>query len=160
MNITQFSSLIADFQSRIMNGRYVYIWYGEHESLQKIIPPKITSKLDIVETLRETDISKYANAEMDKLIKKQVSGALVQLSKLPKPRIVVLTNGQLLARYKTGIQIIYDNFIGDGKMIIFQVSKYMVDLPKLPSFVKYEPRICLNYLASFLNDDNIIEEEV
>ena len=159
MNSTEFRSLVADFNRRIMKGRYVYLWHGTEGGLSEVLPSDITSKMDILKTLSTVDISACPADEIDRLIKKGIPVGLIDLLNLPKPRILVVINACLLARYRTGIQMYYDNFVGDGTMLVFQVARCNPEVVKLPSFVKFEPQTCFNYLANLVKNDHVIEEE-
>jgi len=158
MNLVEFKTLIADFKKRIMKGRYVYLWHGTERGLDDILPQDVTSRMDIVETIRNVDISECVADEIDRLIKKQISRELTNHSNLPEPHILVVTNAYLMARYKTGLQMYYDNFVGDGRMLILQVAKWYIETVRLPSFVNFEPETCFNYLAKLVESDHVIEE--
>lgn len=161
MRLLEFEELIATFSTKPRPGRHVYLWCGKEAELRAKLPQKITHFLDIVDlaasTQSRTPVPSEAAEQLRKLIVQELQNLRTNLT---LPIILAVTGCHLLARYRTGLGMFFQYYVSDGTMVIFSVPEQgPPPMPKLPSYVEFEPQATSQYLSSLVGRENVVEKE-
>jgi hypothetical protein len=96
--------------------------------------------------------------QIEKTLEHKLFELYSDVQKRGKQQILVVLSSSILARYKIGLTVFYNYYLGDHTMVIFVVPipKFLNDL-KLPEYVKYDPNETLKYISSLTQPENVIE---
>jgi len=161
----EFRKFVAEFRVRPIPGKHVYVWNGGKDSLLEILGKNQTEEIDLClcagidpEALREEVNESAARKQIEKTLEDKLFELYSDIQKRGKQQILVVLSPSILARYKIGLTVFYNYYLGDHTMVVFVVptAKFLNDL-NLPNYVKYEPYETLKYLRALTQAENVIE---
>jgi len=162
LNPEEFKKVAAELKERPMPGKHVYVWNGDENALIELIGKELTREFDLAKDIQVDGSYDYTEKDFSRLIEKAIERKLFELysevSDLKKQQILVISSSSILSRYKLGLTVFYDYYIGDRTMVVFVVPKPQVLANfGLPDYVRYEPDETLKYLGNLVQPENIVE---
>ena len=162
MTETEFKKIIGRFIERPIPGRKLFIWHGYKEKLFPLLPQKLIADVDILE-LASNISSSYIDSDdnIQRKLRKTVTKKLNELISVTDGRqILVVSNTQLLARYKVPLSLFYSNYLTDRTIAILVVHR--VSFKKtLPEYIRFDQEAVFKLFQNSLAEENkynIIEE--
>ena len=161
MTETEFKKIIGRFIERPIPGRKLFIWHRYKEELFPLLPERLITEMDILE-LASSISSSYTDSHDDiqKELRKTVTKKLNELvSIVDGQQILVVSNTQLLARYKVPLSIFYSNYLMDRTIAILVIPRFRFE-KTLPEYIKFNKEDVFKYFQNLLaeeNKHNIIE---
>jgi len=163
MIFEEFKKIIDEFKVRPMPGKHAYVWNGDKDSLLKITGKNQTEEIDVCKDVAIGEVTNEINEPaIRRQIEKTLETKLIELysdvKKRGKQQILLVLSPSILARYRIGLTVFYNYYLGDYTILVFVVPtpKFRNDL-KLPEYVKYDPDETLNYLSALTLPENVIE---
>lgn len=165
MMYKEFEKFVAEFKSRPIPGKHVYIWNGDKDSLLEILGKNQTEEIDLclymntdADLLEDNVNALVVRKQIEKTLEHKLFELYSDVQKRGKQQILVVLSPSILARYKIGLTVFYNYYLGDHTMVIFVVPipKFQNDL-KLPEYVRYDPNETLKYISSLTQPENVIE---
>lgn len=162
MNSEEFKKVVAILKEHPMPGKHVYVWNGDEKVLVDIIGKELTREFDLAKDVQLNGNYDHTETYFPRLIEKAIEKKLFEfyseISDLKKQQILVISSSSILSRYKIGLTVFYDYYIGDRTMVVFVVPKPQVLANfGLPDYVKYDPDETLKYLSNLVQPENIVE---
>lgn len=162
MIIEDFRKIVSDLKAGPIPGKHAYVWSGDKDSLLEITGKTLGEELDLSSDI-DVDVSDEERNESDlgRLIEKALERKLFELysevSRQGKQQMLVVCSSSILARYKMGLTIFYNYYLGDHTKVTFVAPKpqTLINLT-LPDYVKYDPEDTLKYLGNLLLTENIV----
>ncbi len=154
--------MVDELKIRPLPGKHMYVWNGDEKTLVGIIGDELLQKFDLATDVQFDKSNDYSETHITRLIEKEIEKKLLELyseiSELEKQQILVISSSSILSRYKIGLTVFYDYYIGDRTMVVFVVPKpqSLVNFG-LPDYVKYDPDVTLKYLGNLVQTENIVE---
>jgi hypothetical protein len=157
-----FKKIVDEFRARPMPGKHVYVWNGDKDSLLRIIGENRTEEIDLC---KDIEIGAATNEVNESAIRRQIEKTLESklfelysgVQKRGKQQILIVLSSSILARYRIGLTVFYNYYLGDHTMVVFvvPVPKVLNDL-NLPEYIRYYPDETLKYLGALAQPENII----
>jgi hypothetical protein len=162
LNSEEFKKVVAELKKRPMPGKHVYVWNGDENALIELIGKELTQEFDLAKDLQVDGSYEYTETGFPRLIEKSIERKLFEfyseVNDLKKQQILIVSSSSILSRYKIGLAVFYDYYVGDRTMVVFVVSKPQVLANfGLPDYVRYEPDETLKYLGNLVQPENIVE---
>lgn len=140
--------------------RHLYLWYGNPERLEEMIPPSLLQRLDLYALAAQLPRTPYAADEARRLLRDQIEREL-RARAVPDSRQVLVVSGcNLLARYGVPLQPFYA-FVNDSRIVILVVPRAEAEftLPlRLPDFVRLVPTETFAALSQVVGEKSVIRE--
>lgn len=160
MNAEDFKKVVAELKERPIPGKHVYVWNGDENALIEIIGKGLTREFDLATDIQVDGSYNHSETGFSRLMEKAFERKLFEfyseVSDLKKQQILVVSSSSILSRYKIGLTVFYDYYIGDRTMVVFVVPKPQV-LANFPEYVRYDPDETLKYLGNLVQPENIVE---
>lgn len=162
MTFQDFKKFVEEFKTRPIPGKHVYVWNGDADSLLEILGEDITEELDLSSDIDiGTSADEASEVVLARNIERKLEGRLSELyaeiRKRNKQQVLVVTSSSILARYKIGLTVFFNYYLGDHTMVAFVVPKAKAsgDL-NLPEYVRYNPHETLKYLSALAQPENVV----
>lgn len=160
MNLEDFRKNIAEFKTRPIPGKHIYVWNDEKSPLLQLTEAEFTEQFDLaleigVDENRANE--RIVRREIEKALENRLSQLYSEVQKRGGQQILVVLSANLLARYGIGLTVFYNYYIGDRTMVIFVVPKPK-DLNSLtfPEYIEYDANETLKYLTNLVGSENVV----
>ena len=140
--------------------RHLYLWYGDPERLDEMIPAPLLQRLDLYELVGRLTRTPYAVDEARRLLRDRIEQELRARATSSDPQVLVVSGCNLLARYSVPLQPFY-SFTSDHRVVILVVSRAEAEFtppPRLPDFVRLVPTVPFDALSRAVGEKNVIRE--
>lgn len=163
MKRDQFVTALEIFFKSPQPYRHLYVWHGQVDDLKSLLPTGRAQVLHLFQVAAELDRHPLAQDEANELLRDALRFWLRDwyTDRVKTHPVLVVTGGELLARYQVGLQAFYE-VLTDRSMIILACSAEDAAYdPKgrLPGYVRCEPSATLTYLSRLVKDDHVIEAD-
>lgn len=159
MNSEEFKKLVDQLKERPLPGKHVYVWNGDEKSLFGVIDKELIKKLDLACDVQLEESKDYPETYFSRLIEKEIEkklfGFYSEITDLKKQQVLVVSSSSILSRYKIGLTVFYNCYVGDRTMVVFVVPKPQTLV--LPDYVRYDPDETLKYLGNLVQLENVVE---
>jgi len=161
MMLDNFGKMIAEFKSRPVPGKHVFVWNDDKTQFVKLVGKNLIMELDVAaETeLIESEVDEMSiRRKIEKTLQTKLSSLYEQARKEGKQQLLVVNSASIFARYGVGLTAFYDFYLGDRTMVVFIVPKPKnMDFLVFPEYVRYDPEVTLKYLANLAGFENVVE---
>jgi hypothetical protein len=140
--------------------RHLYLWYGDPDRLEEIIPAPLLQRLDLYELVRRLPRTPYAADEARRLLRDRIEQELRARANSSERQVLVVSGCNLLARYNVPLQPFY-SFASDHRIVILVVPRAEAEFPpppQLPDFVRLAPTAPFDALSQAVGEKNVIRE--
>jgi hypothetical protein len=140
--------------------RHLYLWYGDPDRLEEIIPAPLLQRLDLYELVRRLPRTPYAADEARRLLREQIKQELHARATSSDRQVLVVSGCNLLARYNVPLQPFY-SFTSDHRVVILVVPRADAEFPpppRLPDFVRLATTVPFDALSQAVGEKNVIRE--
>lgn len=162
MTFQDFKKFVDEFKTRPIPGKHVYVWNGDADSLLEILGEDIAEELDLSSDIEiGTSSDEVSEVLLGRSIERKLEGRLselyIEVQKRNKQQVLVVTSSSILARYKIGLTVFFNYYLGDHTMVAFVVpkAKAVSDL-NLPEYLRYNPNETLKYLSALAQPENVV----
>jgi hypothetical protein len=156
-----FKRMVEDFKTRPAPGKHAYVWNDDKSQLFEFLDKDLAVELDmIIETVacKIDGSQKDVRREIEKILETRLSELYSQVQEGGKQQVLVITSPSVLARYRLGLTVFYNYYLGDRTMAVFIVPRPKnVEGLTFPGYVQYDPEETLKYLASLVGPENVVE---
>jgi hypothetical protein len=164
--VDDYRKIINDLKTRPIPGKHAYVWNSDKDSLLEIIGKPLGVELDLSSDV-DVDISDEERNESDvrRLIEMALERRLNELysevNRHGKQQMLVVCSSSILARYKMGLTVFYNYYLGDRTKVTFVAPRpqTLMNL-SLPDYVKCDPEETIKYFGNLVLTDtsiNIVE---
>ena len=160
MNAEEFKKVATELKERPIPGKHVYVWNGDENALFEIVGKGLAQEFNLAKDI-QVDESYDLNEtgfprRIERALEKKLFELYSEVSDREKQQILIVSSSSILARYKMGLTVFYDYYLGDRTMVVFVVPKPQV-LANFPEYVRYYPDETLKYLGNLVQPENIVE---
>ena len=162
MNKNELFSLIQQFAERPIpstEGRHVYLWHGDFETLRKRIPQSILNLQDLHQIVVELSRTPNSQDEAARLLRKVIQNNLYQFGQTYQQQITLILGCDLLSRYKVRLTDFFA-LASETQMFIFVVrpeETHFRPTSPLPDYISLNPSSTLNYLRGAIGETTTID---
>lgn len=160
MNTEEFKKVATELKERPVPGKHVYVWNGDEDVLLEIVGKELACEFDLAADIQVDESYDQNETGFSRRIERSLEKKLFELysevNDREKQQILVVSSSSILARYKMGLTVFYDYYLGDRTMVVFVVPKPEV-LAIFPDYVRYAPDETLKYLGNLVQPENIVE---
>jgi len=157
-----FKKFVDEFKTRPIPGKHVYVWNGDANSLLEILGEEIREELDLSSDIEIGTSADEANGvvlgrNIERKLESKLSELYAEVQERHRQQVLVVTSSSILARYKIGLTVFFNYYLGDHTMVVFVVpkAKAVGDL-NLPGYVRYNPNETLKYLSALAQPENVV----
>ena len=162
MTFQDFKKFVDEFKTRPIPGKHVYVWNGDANSLLEILGEEIREELDLSSDIEIGTSADEANGvvlgrNIERKLESKLSELYAEVQERHRQQVLVVTSSSILARYKIGLTVFFNYYLGDHTMVVFVVpkAKAVGDL-NLPGYVRYNPNETLKYLSALAQPENVV----
>lgn len=133
------------------------LWLGTENGLRRALAPHAVEVLDLLDLFDEDDLPMDDDDTRDRLVR-GLRGALRGYRPGPEHRLVLAPKSiGLLARYRTGLNALYDWFLGDFAMAVLLLEPPMEQIP-WPEEVRCDPDRLIEWFTESESIKNVYGE--
>jgi len=162
MTFQDFKKFVEEFKTRPIPGKHVYVWNGDANSLLEFLGEETREELDLSSDIEigtaSDEVSEGAlGRSIEKKLESRLSELYAEVQKRHSQQVLVVTSASILARYRIGLTVFFNHYLGDHTMVAFVVpkAKAMGDL-NLPTYVRYNPNETLKYFSALAQPENVV----
>lgn len=160
MKTEEFRKVATELKERPVPGKHVYVWNGDEDVLLEIVGKGLACEFDLAADIQVDESYDQSETGFSRRIERSLEKKLFELyseiNDQEKQQILIVSSSSILARYKMGLTVFYDYYLGDRTMVVFVVPKPQV-LASFPDYVRYDPDETLKYLGNLVQPENIVE---
>lgn len=163
MILGDFKKIIDEFRTRPIPGKHAYVWNEDKNRFTELVNKDLIRELDMALEI-SADENEAGQAGIRRCIEKTLETKLSELySQVQKggvQQILAVTSPSILARYRIGLTVFYNYYLGDRTMVVFIIPR-----PKnlenfaFPEYVQYNPDGTVKYLANLVGLENVVGGE-
>lgn len=156
MKVGEFADFVAAFLKAPSPYRHLYLWYGEADALQALLPSGKTQSLDLFALAATLESRPLAQSEAQEALSDVLRArvrAWAQRDADARP-ILVVTGSELLARYRVSLNPFYEALTGQVMVVLVSSARDAAYRPvePLPSYVICDPGATFTYLSALVED--------
>jgi hypothetical protein len=160
LNTEEFKKVATELKERPVPGKHVYVWNSDEDVLLEIVGKGLAWEFDLATDIQVDESYDQSETGFPRRIERSLEQKLFELysevNDREKQQILIVSSSSILARYKMGLTVFYDYYLGDRTMVVFVVPKPQV-LASFPDYVRYDPDETLKYLGNLVQPENIVE---
>ena len=139
------SDLAAVARQRTWDKELV-LWLGTEDGLRKALAPLAVEVLDLLDLFDEDDLPMDDEDTRERLVRGLRGALRGQRPGADRRVVLALKSIGLLARYRTGLNALYDWFLGDFAMAVLLLEPPMEQIP-WPEEVRCDPDRLLEWFT-------------
>jgi len=141
-------------------GRHLYLWHGDPEVVQKMVPPSLRRYLDLRVLVRQLPRTPYAADEARRLLRAEIERKLREQMTHPLHQVLLVSGCGLLARYRVPLRPFY-SFVSDRRVVILVVPRQeseFIPPAELPGFIRLDPAATFTALSRVVGEQSIVQD--
>lgn len=141
-------------------GRHLYLWHGDPEVVEKMVPPSLRQHLDLRVLVRQLPRTPYADDRARRLLRAEIERELREQMTRALHQVLLISGCSLLARYRVPLRPFY-SFVSDRRVVILVVPRQeseFIPPAALPGFIRLDPAATFTALSRAVGEQSVVQD--